>query len=153
MDDIFWFCTLIFSSHRLAWTPLLTYSIDSFIYLPTFSTEVSYFINFNKTKICLIMIHISACGNKTCWLFSCYAHWKLGIRWCMWLVNTFQKINWYSFLLIHSWYQTLAPFCNSLEASKQVMEELVSHRLLVIRKETLSSMSWWLNPKCSADFD
>lgn len=61
------------------------------------------------------------------------------------LVNTIQKINGCSFPLIHSWYQTKAPFCYSLEAPKQVMEQLVSHRLLVIRKKVLSYLSWWLN--------
>lgn len=69
-------------------------------------------------------------------LGSCFVHLRL--------VSAFQKINWYSFLLIHSQYQT---FSNSLKASKQVMEKLVSHRLLVIRKEILSSLSWWLHPK------
>lgn len=69
------------------------------------------------------------------------------------LVNTIQKINGCSFLLIHSWYQTKAPFCYSLEASKQVMEQLVSHRLLVIRKKVLSYLSWWLNLWYRRDFD
>lgn len=112
-----------FSSQRPAWTHLPTYSIVSFIYLPSSSTEVGYFINFN---LCLLMILISTWEWDWDWLLIVFLFCSLeaqGLGDACFLSKISQYIseNKLMFILTHPFmisdFSTFLQFTRGIRAS------------------------------------